>query len=373
MRLTIVSLALLLAVWALYPLAIAIVARRRPALRAAPPGFAPTVTCVVASRDAAALLRTRVANLLDAAYDPARLDVVVALDRAAAEAAPAELADLGPRVTVVEGDAPGGKGPGLNAAVRAARGEVLVFTDSQQRFAPDAVARLVELLHDPAVGAVSGLLELPGDRGGRSPAELYWSYERRLREHEARVHSTIGVTGAIYAMRRALWSPLPAGLILDDVFTPMRLVLDGYRIEFTPLARAVDARRTAAGQEYRRKVRTLTGVIQLCAWMPAVLAPVRNPVWLQFVFHKLLRLATPWLLIAAAVGVVWEIADRVAPRTFWLGTLVVVAAGLAASVLPIVGRRVRGLVVWGVTLQAAVVVATVNGLRGRWDVWQSPR
>jgi hypothetical protein len=196
--------------------------------------------------------------------------------------------------------------------------------------------------------------------------------ERRLRRDEARIHSAIGVTGAIYAMRRERWTPLPAGVILDDVYTPMRLVLEGFRVGFTPAARAADARRTSADQEYRRKVRTLTGVIQLCAWLPGVLVPGRNPVWAQFVFHKLLRLLTPYLLLLAAVATLAELAARSPARTFWLGALAVAIAGLAASLLPRVGPRVRGLVVWGVTLQAAIVVATVNGVRGRWDVWHRP-
>ena len=42
--------------------------------------------------------------------------------------------------------------------------------------------------------------------------------------------STLGATGAIYAVRRALWRPLPADTLLDDVLAPMRVVLAGYRV-----------------------------------------------------------------------------------------------------------------------------------------------
>ena len=78
----------------------------------------------------------------------------------------------------------------------------------------------------PGVGAASGRLELAAGANAPSlPLRLYWSLERWLRRREADVHSAVGVTGAIYAMRRELWTPLPAGLILDDLYVPMRLVL----------------------------------------------------------------------------------------------------------------------------------------------------
>ena len=369
--------ATLLAIWVLYPVAVALLAAPR-ADRPRPDDRAwPTVTAVVASRDDAAAILDRVADLLAADYDPSRLGVVVALDRGARASAD-ELHALaragfpGRSVVVVDGDAPGGKASALNAAIREASGEILVFSDTHQRFHRDAITHLVHfLVEHPRFAAVSGALDLvaPGS-GAAAPhtptlAERYWEYEKRLRESEARVHSTVGVTGAIYAMRRALWVPLPAGVILDDVYAPMRLVLAGHRVGFVDEARAYDTRRFAAGQEYRRKVRTLTGVIQLCAWLPAVLVPIRNPIWLQFLFHKLLRLLTPYVAILAALAaavLVWR----------WLGPAPLLAAaalGVVASLLPRVGPRVRGLVVWGVTLQAAIVVAALNGLRGRWNVW----
>jgi cellulose synthase/poly-beta-1,6-N-acetylglucosamine synthase-like glycosyltransferase len=140
-------------------------------------------------------------------------------------------------VAAVVGDEPGGKAATLNAAVRAATGDVLVFTDAGQSFDPQAIRRLVGALATPGVGAASGRLEIPAGVDGPSLSERYWRFERWIRRAEARLHSTVGVTGAIYAMPRALWSPLPPGLILDDLFVPMRLVLAGQRIAFQDDAR----------------------------------------------------------------------------------------------------------------------------------------
>jgi hypothetical protein len=163
---------------------------------------------------------------------------------------------------------------------------------------------------------------------------------------------------------------LPPGLLLDDLYVPMRLILQGHRVGFAPAARAVDRRTFSARQEFRRKVRTLTGNLQLCAWLPGVLVPLRNPIWLQFVLHKLARLVTPYLALALALGlaVLGARALGEALPAALAGTALAVALLLAAQ--PALRRRARHLITWGVALQAAVVVATFNGLRGRWDVWQ---
>jgi cellulose synthase/poly-beta-1,6-N-acetylglucosamine synthase-like glycosyltransferase len=367
--LALVCLGLLLAVWVLYPAAMRALARGRGASVPAPDERLPSVSVVIATREAPEAVRARVADILAADYPAERLQVVVSIDDSA-ELGAAEMGTLDARVRVVRGDAPGGKAAALNAGARAARGEVLVMGDTHSRFEPDAIARLAGAAMSPRVGAVSGRLVLPGAEGAGKLVHAYWSMESRLREDEAVVHSTAGVTGAIYAMRRALWSPLPAGLILDDVWVPMRLVLEGYRVGYARAAVAVDVREPVRESEFRRKVRTLTGVLQLCAWMPALLVPGRNPIWAQFLLHKLLRLLTPYLLLGAGVGLIGVAVVSLGARQLLL------ALGLAAAVVALLlmaraelRHRVREALLWGLTLQAAVVVATINGLRGRWNVW----
>ena len=361
----------LAAVWGGYPLTVRALGGLRRRRSSAGSSVSPTVSVILASSDDAAAIRARVTDLLATTFPADRVQVVVALDIARGKATTAELADLDDRVVVVVGDAPGGKAASLNAAVREASHGILVFADTAQRFERDAIPELVAQFVDPRVGAVSGMLDLPGADGKRNAVEHYWRYERWLRRWEARLHSSVGVTGSIYAMRRALWQPLPAGLILDDLYLPMQLVLLGWRIGFTEKARAHDIRRFAAGQEYRRKVRTLTGVIQVCAWLPGILNPFRNPIWLQFVFHKLLRLLTPWFAVLIAVSGVWLAGSLLSASSLALPVLAAVGGILVMLCLvPHVRRALRAQIAWGVAMQSSIVVATVNGVRGRWDVWQ---
>jgi cellulose synthase/poly-beta-1,6-N-acetylglucosamine synthase-like glycosyltransferase len=189
---------------------------------------------------------------------------------------------------------------------------ILVFADARQRFSPTAIRRLVTHFVDGSVGAVSGELVLDCEHGNAAePSTIgegvgaYWKYEKWLRRHEAVVDSAVGVTGAIYAMRRWLWQPLPADAILDDVLGPMRLVQRGYRVIFEPRARAFDRTSGNAPAELRRKVRTLAGNFQLLRYEPRLIVPGRNPVWLQFMSHKIGRLFVPYALIAIFVSSVY--------------------------------------------------------------------
>jgi hypothetical protein len=130
---------------------------------------------------------------------------------------------------------------------------------------------------------------------------LYWRLEKWLRRRESTIHSTVGVTGAICAARRVLFRPNPLGTILDDVYWPLLVVMQGYRVVFDPRAVAFDRFPEKIGAEFQRKVRTLCGNYQLLTRLPSALIPWRNPVWFSLVSHKLLRLAVPWLMLAMLV------------------------------------------------------------------------
>lgn len=359
-------------VWIVYPAIIGALAarrRRRSRSRAAGTATLPSISIIVATRDDAATIRARVIDCLALAPDDDRYEVIVGVDARSRHVIPDDLVDL-PRVRIVRGDEPGGKAATLNAAVRAARHELLVFTDAQQQFEPDAVSRLAAAFIDEDVGAASGRLELSRS-ASRSPVGRYWSYERWLRRCEATVNSCVGATGAIWAIRHSLWTPLPPTLILDDVYTPMRVVLAGRRVEFVDDARAIDLRQPDPSQEYRRKVRTLTGVVQLCCWLPELLVPSRNPIWLQFVFHKLLRLLTPYWCIGLTTCVGIFALRWLEMRPMALGVPVFGLALITTVRKAKVARILASVVVWGAMLQAALVVAAVNGLRRQWDVWSA--
>jgi cellulose synthase/poly-beta-1,6-N-acetylglucosamine synthase-like glycosyltransferase len=305
------ALGLVVYVYAGYPLVLAVWARlaRREWPRAL--DHLPAVSIVLAVRNEASRLPGRIENLLALDYPAELLDIIVvsdgSMDRTAQVlapyAAPVTNSPTGaaPRVRFLE-VGPHGKASALNVGVAAARHDILVFADARQRFAADAVRHLVADFADPTVGAVSGELVLDCEIGASESTASegvggYWRYEKWLRARESAIDSMIGATGAIYAMRRACWRPLPDGTILDDLLAPMRAVLAGWRVVFEPRARAFDVTALSVAAEWRRKTRTLAGNYQVVGLEPKLLVPGLNRVWLQYVSHKLGRLVVPWALM----------------------------------------------------------------------------
>jgi glycosyltransferase involved in cell wall biosynthesis len=190
-----------------------------------------------------------------------------------------------------------GKAAAITRAARSATGDVLVFADARQTWAEDALSRLLENFADPTVGAVSGDLVLEAAPGMLLGVGIYWRFEKWLRRKESITASQVGVTGAISAVRRVLFRPIPAGTLLDDVYWPLCVALEGWRVVHDERARAYDRLPAASRDEYLRKIRTLAGNYQLAARLPATLLPWRNPLWWSWVSHKLLRLVVPWALL----------------------------------------------------------------------------
>src|SRR5207248_3992415 len=112
-----------------------------------------------------------------------------------------------------------------------------------------------------------------------------------------------------------------------DVYWPMQVALQGRRVVHDEQAHAYDRLPDRTRDEFRRKVRTLSGCLQLATRLPAVLAPWRNPVWLQFVSHKMLRLLAPWALLALLLT------SAAAPGWFYHAAFACQAACYAAALL----------------------------------------
>lgn len=209
-----------------------------------------------------------------------------------------------------------GKAAALTEGCTAARNEILVFADARQRWSENALPLLLENFADARVGAVSGELIIETAPGVMAGVGLYWRYEKWLRRNESRLHSLVGVTGAISAVRRELFQPVPPGTLLDDVYWPLCVAMQGYRVVHDRRAEAFDRLPDLARNEFRRKVRTLGGNYQLLGRLPSALLPWRNPVWLQYVSHKLLRLLAPWALLVMLVAS-FLLADDFYQVAFW--------------------------------------------------------
>jgi cellulose synthase/poly-beta-1,6-N-acetylglucosamine synthase-like glycosyltransferase len=285
-----------------YPLLLAVAAKLRPRPVRRGPGHPRSVSVVVAVRNEEAAIDRRLHELtaqLQAAGAEGEI-IVVSDGSTDGTAAVARAHTKGP-VRVLELPRWEGKAAALSAGCAAATGEVLVFADARQTWAAEALGRLLENFADPEVGAVSGNLMVTAAPGVMAGVSLYWRFEKWLRRKESEAGSMVGATGAISAVRRELFRPVPAGTVLDDVYWPLGVAMRGRRVVLDTRAVAYDCLPVRARDELRRKVRTLSGNLQLLARLPGAALPWRNPLWFRFVSHKLLRMAVPWALLALLV------------------------------------------------------------------------
>ncbi len=197
-----------------------------------------------------------------------------------------------------------GKPNMLNLLASKAKNDILIFGDCRQRLDERAVKEIVKYFEDPKVGSVSGELYYESDDKNKIAAGLgiYWKYEKFIRKSESRLGSMLGATGALYAIRRELFPDLPADLILDDVYIPMKIVDKGYRAIFDKRAKVYDKVFKESREEFLRKTRTLAGNYQLIYYLGYLFNPFKGKISWQFFSHKFLRLMVPFLLLAVFVS-----------------------------------------------------------------------
>jgi biofilm PGA synthesis N-glycosyltransferase PgaC len=360
-----------------YPVGVWLLARLRSAaiLKSA---ITPRVSVVVACHNEAHNIEAKIQNLSRSDYAPEMMEIIIVSDGSTDFTEQVARRHASERVRVFGYEERRGKSAALNLGVERAAGEIIVFADARQRFEPDAIRQMVANFADPKVGAVSGELMIEA-RPYSSVGEgvgLYWKYEKWIRKSESRFSSVIGATGAIYAIRKSLWSPLPPSTILDDVYTPMRIAMSGHRVVFEEKARARDTAADSTGQEFSRKARTLAGNYQLCQLMPRLLAPT-SALLIQFYSHKLMRLVAPMfflLLFATNLALArWRGAG--AGDLFYQASLagqaIFYASVVAGACLLKRNRKVRLLsfaYLFSV-MNAAALVGLFYFVRGKRDIW----
>ena len=293
------------------------------------------VSVCIAARNEAARLPRKIDNLRSQRYPQDLIEIIIASDGSTDQTLQV-LRDDG-RATVLQ-CAPKGKAAALNCAVAAAHGSILVLTDVRQQLDDNAIAALVDRLQgDPTIGAASGeLIHLKPDSRVEASIGLYWRYEKWIRRAESTYFSTVGATGALYAMRRHDFVPLRDGTILDDFDEPMGVIRAGKRVVLDDRAKAYDRLATNIIDERRRKIRTLAGNWQSLCRNLWLLNPASNPAWWQYLSHKLGRLLVPFALISLLVSA--SVITDAAYNAFALAQGMFWACALAGALFPTIQR-----------------------------------
>lgn len=345
--------------------------RRDP--RSAP--ITPSVSLVVSAYNEADAIGPKLDSLLALDYPAERVEIIVASDGSTdrTNEIVEGYRDRGIRLLALPRM---GKAAALNAAVAAASGEIVAFSDANSQFAPGSLRALVAPFADEAVGGVAGdqrYLPADGAVGERS----YWDYDRLLKRLESRAGHVISATGAIYAIRRELFEPVPDA-VTDDFVISTGVIARGRRLVFAPGAVAYEPPAASDRAEFGRKVRIMTRGFRSVIARRALLDPRRHGFYsIQLASHKVLRrlLAPP--LMAVAIGS-WML---VREGALYRAAAIAQAGFYAAAGIGFLARDRRlgrhpafGIPAFICMANWAALVAAVNVVRGRRiDRWEPQR
>ncbi len=297
----VVAVAFLLVVYVvfLYPLLLAFIARRN-ALPVRKDSQLRSVSFVIAVRNGEKFLARKLESILALNYPRELMEIVVVSDGSddGTDQIARSFAHEGVRFMRIPR---GGKCAALNAGVPATSNEIIVFTDVRQTLDRNCLRNAIACFGDPGIGAVSAQLHIrSGESADEHDTGLYWRYEVWMRRNMSKIGSTFGTNGPFYALRRSLWTPIPADTLLDDAWLPLTAMFKGYRLILEPTARAYDYP-TGLESEFRRKVRTQAGLYQILRTMPDMLSS-RNPMRFHFLSAKFGRILIPYCLIVIALA-----------------------------------------------------------------------
>ena len=262
-----------------------------------------SISILIAAHNEVDLIEKRIRNLLDADFGHKEWEIIIVSDGSNDGTAETARQIKHPQLKVIEIAHRQGKAACINIAADAAQSEILIFTDARQSFASDTITELTRPFADPAIVGVGGELHIASSQpGALSGLNNYWRLECKLRCNESSFWSTVGCSGAIYAIRTESFKAIPEDTILDDVVIPMQATRDGGRLLFKQSARAFDPQPFSSGRERSRKIRTLAGNFQILFRYHEWLCPWGHPQWWQLISHKYLRILAPAFLVLCAIS-----------------------------------------------------------------------
>ncbi len=349
-----------------YPLSLilldAIAQRRRTLRRTAPTSSLPTlsVSVIVSAHNEARCIASKIRNTASLDYPRDRLELLIGDDGSTDETGKVAQQVDADFVRLIRAPR-GGKAAMLNRLAAEARGEIFVFTDANTLLESDALQQLLSHFAEPRVGCVCGHLVLASAREAGQSEGAYWRYETRIKEYESRRGVVLGAAGGLYAIRKRLFRPLPAGMIADDFVVSMRAALAGYEVRYERAAVAHEEAADDYASEFRRRVRIAAGNWRGLHVVRALLAPSVGFVAYALWSHKVLRWFGPALLSAALVS-----SAVLAGSPVYAVALAAQLSFYAVALLNVLGVRVpgAGLARHFVAMNAALALGAWKYLRG---------
>ncbi|NPA67042.1 MAG: glycosyltransferase [Chlorobi bacterium] len=193
----------------------------------------------------------------------------------------------------------------INELTDKAENNILIMTDAKVFFKKNTLFHLVKHFKNPEIKAVGGILE----NNKKNPDDvsiqehIYMRNEMIMKYREGITGKcSIGVFGAIYAIRKNNFEKVPENFKADDFYVSMKIIQKNGGVIFSEKAAANQNITGNFKEEYKRKVRIAVGNYQnLITFLPLLKKPFTKKAF-YFFSHKVIRWTGPFLLLTAFVS-----------------------------------------------------------------------
>jgi len=360
-----------------YALVLIIISRFRKVKVKTREDYLPKVSLIIAAFNEEKAIEEKIKNSLSLDYPQDKLEVIVASDASNDQTDEIARSYQNQGIILYRQDEHLGKTNIQNEAVKIAQGEILVFSDATGMYDKDAIRKLVRSFADPNVGCVAGELKyITLDQGKSEEGEgIYWKYERFIKKMESRANSLSGVNGAIYALRRNLYVPLPPDIISDFV-EPLEIFKNGHRVIYEKKALCFEKSSKGITAEFRRKVRIIIRGLRGLAFEKTLLNPLKYGLMsFQLISHKLLRWFLPLFLITLILANFFLISSPFFLVLFWLQIIFYLFAFVGFILdKSDIDFKLFYLPFYFCTINLAALIALMKSAKGEKKiVWQTER
>jgi cellulose synthase/poly-beta-1,6-N-acetylglucosamine synthase-like glycosyltransferase len=183
-----------------------------------------------------------------------------------------------------------GKIAAMNRGMEFVKTPIVIFSDGNTLLGKESIRRIVKLFSDPKVGCVSGEKRIFSKDSTAATEGIYWKYESKLKQWDARLYSVVGAAGELFALRTELFEPVERDTLLDDFIVSLRIAEKGFTIQYDPNAYAIENPSANVREELKRKIRISAGGIQSVIRLKELLNPFKFGILsFQYISHRVLR------------------------------------------------------------------------------------
>jgi len=338
----------------------------------------PSVTYLISAYNEETNIRDKLKDVLSLDYPKEKLEIIVVSDASSdkTDEIVREFEGRGVKLLRVEGRV--GKTEVQNRAIKVAKGEIVIFSDSTTKYEKSAIRKIVRNYADPLVGAVSGRYKYydPDQSQVGTGTIVFWDYENFIKMKQMQIRTITGCCGCIYSVRKSLYVPLP-GDIISDLVEPLKILEQGYRIVFEPEALAYETTCQKSDEEFKMRVRVISRGMRGLWYMKKLLNPFKYGfVSFQLISHKILRWFIPVFLFVLFFLSLFLMRKNIFYFIFFILQLVFYFSALLGFIFEKAQKKIKifSIPLYFCIVNAASAIALIRTLMQKRDItWETVR